>query len=272
MKKALLLFLFPITVFAGADNYPLGSRSAGLGGAGASLSDLWSTSNNQAGLAFVKSTSAGVYYENRFLIKELSLGGAAVVIPVKGGAFGAMMSSFGYSLYTENKYGLSFAKAFGENFSAGIQLDYLTANIADGYGSKGVAAVEIGIQAKPIRNLAVGAHIFNPTRTKIISNELYTERAPMIFRLGMDYKFSEKVVVVIETQKDIDYKPEFKTGIEYKPVKEFYLRAGVSTNPQSSSFGFGFSLKNFKIDISSSYHFVLGFTPNVGLVYEFKKN
>ena len=271
MKKIFFLFLFPITALAGVENYDLGTRSASLGGASVSLSDLWSTSNNQAGLAFVKKFSAGAYYENRFLLKELSLAGGAVAVPVKGGTFGLVLSNFGYSLYSENKYGLSFAKAFGENFAAGVQLDYLTTKIGEGYGSKGLIAGEAGLIAKPVKNLTVGFHAFNISRAKITSTEIYTERVPMIFRLGIDYKFSEKVFVAVETEKDIDYKPEFKVGIEYKLVPEFFLRAGVSTNPNLSSFGFGLNLKSVKLDVSTSFHSALGFTPSLGLAYEFAK-
>ena len=59
---------------------------------------------------------------------------------------------------------------FGENFSAGIQLDYLTTKIGEGYGNNGVVAGEFGLQAKPLKNLTIGAHIFNPSRAKIISS------------------------------------------------------------------------------------------------------
>jgi len=66
-------------------------------------------------------------------------------------------------------------------------------------------------------------------------------------------------------------KPVFKAGIEYKAIKEFYLRAGISTNPALSSFGFGLNLKNLKIDFSANYHQVLGISPQVGLSYVMEK-
>lgn len=253
---------------AGIDNFPLGARSAGLGGASVSLGDVWSASNNQAGLAFVKNFTAGAYYENRFFISQLSLKGGAVALPVKAGTFGLVISNFGYSLYNESKYGLSFAKSFGDVLSAGVQLDYLGTRIAEGYGSKNVVAGEFGIQAKPLKGLTVGAHIFNPSRTTWTSDPVFPERVPTIVRFGMDYRFSEKVFVALETEKDIDYKNNFKAGFEYKATKEFYLRAGVSSNPNLTCLGFGLNLKGFRLDVSSSYHPVLGISTAIGLMYE----
>ena len=255
---------------AGNENFPIGARSSAMGNASVSLSDVWSAHHNQAGLGFIKDFSAGVHYENRFALKELGLKGAVIALPVNGGAFGLSVSNFGYALFNENKYSLSFAKAFSDKFSMGIAMDYLTTRIAEGYGSKGALAAEVGIQAKPVKGLTIGAHIFNPSRAKLA--DYNNERIPTIIRLGADYTFSDKVTIAIETEKDMSQKSIFKAGIEYKAVKEFYLRAGIATNPTLSSFGFGLNLKNFKIDISANYHQVLGFSPQFGLTYVFEKN
>lgn len=264
----LVFFVFS-SARAGNENNLLGARSSGMGNASVSLSDAWSANQNQAGLGFVRDISAGAFYENRFMLKEISVKGGVVALPVKGGTFGLAISNFGYSLYSENKYSLSFAKSFGDKLSAGVAIDYLTTKIAEGYGSKGVLAGEFGIQAKPLKGLTLGAHVFNPTRTKISSYD--DERLPTVFRFGGDYNFSDLVTVAVETEKDLAEKAIFKAGLEYKPVKELYLRVGVGTNPTLTSFGFGINLNNFKIDIAANYHQTLGISPQLGLTYVFKK-
>lgn len=267
------LFVFTFSIFHAPssiahDNSPLGARSSGLGSASVSLSDLWSVQNNQAGLGFLKNTSAGVYYQNQFMLKELGTKAFAFAAPGKHGTLGVCVSSFGYSLFSQNKYGLGFGKAFGKNISAGVMMDYIETSIAE-YGKKGSLVAEAGIQAKPMKELTIGMHVFNPTRTKLAGyNE---ERIPTVMRLGADYKFSDKVFVAIETEKDMDKKAMFKAGLEYKPVKELYLRAGISTNPALNCFGLGLELKHFKLDLSSTYHSTFGFSPQVGLIYEFEK-
>ena len=250
------------------DNSPLGSSSNGIGNASVSLSDVWSVQNNQAGLGFIKEINAGVYYQNQFLLKELGTKAFAFAAPVKGGTVGVCVSNFGYTLYSQNKYGLAFGKSFGDKISAGIMMDYISTSIPE-YGKRSSFVAEAGIQAKPIKNLTIGVHIFNLTRTKLA--DYNDERIPTIMRLGANYKFSEKVFVALETEKDIDKQAMVKAGLEYMPIKELYLRVGVATNPSLSCFGIGINLKKFHLDLSSTYHSVFGFSPQIGLSYRFEK-
>jgi hypothetical protein len=265
----LFFYCLAFSAQAGNEDYPIGARSSAMGNASVSLNDVWSAHHNQAGLGFVRDISAGAYYEDRFLLKELSIKGAVLAFPIMGGTFGMCITNFGYSLYNENKYSLSFAKSFGNKLSAGIAMDYLTTRIAEGYGTRGVLAAEAGIIARPMKGLTIGFHVFNPTRAKLA--EYNDERLPTIIRLGADYHFSDQLILAIETEKDISQKAIFKAGIEYKVVKELYLRAGIGTNPALTSFGFGINLKNMKLDMAASYHQTLGVTPQISLTYIFKK-
>ena len=256
-------FICQLFSFAGDNN--IGARSAGMGNSSVTLSDVWSTGNNQAGLAYLKSISAGVCYDDRFLLLGLGLKGAAIAIPTKAGVFGISTIAFGNKLYSENKYGLAFSKTFGPAVSAGVQLDYLNTKIAEGYGSVGAPVMEMGVQVKLTKQLTLGSHLFNPTRAKLA--DYNNERIPTFMRFGFAYIFSEKVFIDAEIQKDILFKPLFKFGLEYNPKKEFYLRTGFSTDPAKSTFGFGVLIKKIKFDLASSFDSVLGFTPNAGLIY-----
>jgi hypothetical protein len=271
MRSLLLLVCLLFASLANAtDNYPVGARSAGVANASVTYSDVWSTFHNQAGLASLNNISAGTYFENRFLISELGLRSVAIAVPAnKIGAFGLNVSLFGYAVYNEKKAGISYAKKLGDKVSAGIQLDYLNTSFNDElYGSRTSFTVEGGLIAEPIANLKIGAHVFNPTKTKIA--EYGDERIPVIMRFGASYKFSDKALLSSEIEKSSDYNNIFRAGLEYHPVDILYLRCGVASNPSLSCFGFGLKLKQFVIDMSAQYHWVLGFSPQFSLGYEFK--
>jgi hypothetical protein len=72
---------------ASNDNYPFGGSAAGMANAAVTLYDFWSTSHNQAGLSRIENPAVGVYFENRFLVDELSLGAGAFVVPTSSGVF-----------------------------------------------------------------------------------------------------------------------------------------------------------------------------------------
>lgn len=261
------LFLFSSDLTAGNDNHPVGGRSAGMAHSSVTLSDVWAGHQNQAGLIGLKSTTAGIFYENRYLIPELSLKAGIVAMPFKNGVFALSVSNFGFTLYNESKVGLAYAMKISDKVSAAVQLDYLNTQIGEGYGNKSALAGEAGIRAELTDALTIGAHIFNPTRAKL--SEYNDERVPTIMRLGVDYKFSEKVFVSVETLKDMDHKAVFKAGLEYHVIEQLYLRTGISTNPALNTFGFGLELKQFKIDFATSLHSVLGYSPQLSLTYAF---
>ncbi len=263
--------LLPFFALAGNENFQLGSRSAALGGTSACLSDIWAVGNNQAGLGYLKNITLGAYYDNKFLLKDLNTGAAAVAFPIKKmGVLAVSYVQTGNKLYKESKYGFAYARAFGENISIGIQLNYQRVFIGEGYNQrKGFFTGEVGLQAKVLKNLTLGAHVYNPTLTKM--TDYNNERIPVIFKLGMLYKFSEKVFIAVEGEKDLDYKPYMKFGIEYAPIKQIYIRTGISTNPFQNGIGVGLNLGGLKIDVSSTIHPQLGVSPQMGLSYLFGK-
>lgn len=263
-----LISFFSLNIaLAGGDNFPVGSRSASMGNASVTLSDLWSAQHNQAGLANVKSITAGLYVENVYMQSGLNIGALAVAIPAIGGTFGVSTTYFGNELYKDTKFGLAYGKTFGPKFSAGIQMDYLLTTLAENYGSAGAFTFEGGILVALTDKLKAGIHIFNPIRAKLSLNN--DERIPTIFRSGISYTFSEKVLVCAEVEKDIDYDPVIKGGVEYHMIPQLYLRAGIATNPTLSSFGFGLELKKLKLDFSTSIHQTLGISPKFGATYSF---
>lgn len=268
MKRLLLfLFIFSFSLANAGDNPPLGARSQGMAGCGTALTgDLWNTQNNQAGLAFIKNFQAGGFYESRFLVDGLGMKAFATALPTKKGVFGFQMNSLGLAkLYSETKAGISYARTFGPKFAASVQIDYFNTHIAENYGSSSTATGEIGLIAIPVKNLTIGFHIFNPTRSKL--NAGLDERLPTIMRLGTRYDFSEKVFVSLEAEKDVDYKPIIRGGIEYRPIPIFYLRVGAASNPGLMAFGFGIVMKKLRLDVAASFHSQLGFSPSVGLLY-----
>lgn len=270
MKRNFLILtslFFSFIALAGGDNFPVGARSASMGNASVTLSDVWSVQHNQAGLGNLTSASVGLYVENCYMASGVNIGAWAVAIPTKGGTFGVSTTYFGNELYKDTKFGLAFGKAFGPKFSAGIQMDYLYTTLAENYGSSGAFTFEGGILVALTDKMKAGIHIFNPIRAKLA--DYNDERIPTIFRSGISYTFSEKVLVCAEVEKDIDYDPVIKGGVEYHMIPQLYLRAGIATNPTLSSFGFGLELKKLKLDFSTSIHQTLGISPKFGATYNF---
>jgi len=273
MKKIirflLILSCIPFSLHAQWDNNPIGGSASGMGGISLNVQDVWSVNNNQAALGFYNNMSAGIYYENRFGLKELSLKSAVFTLPTSSGNFGVSVNHFGNTNYSELKFGLAYGKSFGEHFSAGIQLDYLSTQITDNYGNSGVITFEMGMMAEIIENLFIAGHVFNPIQVSLADyNE---EKIPSVFRLGLAYKYSEKLFTSFEMEKNINHSPAFCAGMEYQILEQLYFRTGIANNPGRYSIGFGLKLNKFQLDIATTYHQTLGLTPKAAIVYHFKQ-
>lgn len=266
-RRLTYLLLFGIlsinTVFSAQDRRIEEGKAAAMANTSVTLMDLWSIYHNQAGLGYLKNISVGAFHQSGY-IKEQNLQGIAFALPTKTGTIAASYSYYGYSQYNEMQAGLAFGRTFSKYFAAGLQLNYLHTQIAGNYGTANAVNFEIGILSQPVDNLFIGAHVYNPSRSKMGDEEI-----PTIFNLGVSYLFSDKVLLGIGTEKDLNQEAIFKAGIDYKLIEYVSLQAGISTNPAKYSFGIGFHYVNINAHVGFSNHQTLGFTPSFTLSYGF---
>ena len=262
----LLVVIFVNIPVYSADNYLPGSRFAAMAMASVMIPDIWSVSHNQAGLAYLKEINFSVHHENKFVVPQYGLNALAFSIPTKPGSFGGSFYYFGYSKYHEIKTGLAYSKLFGEKFSAGVQINYHSVYISEHYGRSSALSVEGGIMAQPIENLFIGAHIFNPSRSKYNTPD-GEEFLPVTFRLGIGYYLIDRIWIGLETQKETNFNAVWKIGLEIEAINHLFLRGGLGTDPILNTFGIGYEILGLRGDLAFSFHPQLGFTPHFTLTY-----
>lgn len=271
MKKPaqILLFLaFCALQLHATDNYFAGARSVSLANAVVSVSDTWSTFHNQATLANCQSFSAGVFYESRYLIDELSQAAVSIVLPATlNGTLGFSFSQMGKGTFKESKIGLAYAKHLSEKINAALQFDYFTFRFPENDRSYGFPTFEAGVSYKTTQQLTLGFHVFNPIKNGI---ETYygKEKTAAIFRFGGHYQFQDMLMIVFEIEKKTAFKPIVKSGLEFWPVKNLALRVGVSGKPVQLTSGIGYKFAKITTNIAFSYHGNLGFSPSVSVNYQ----
>jgi len=254
-------------MFAGGENLVAGARQTAMGGTNVTSQNVFSAHNNPAGMAFVKELGFGIFASRPFFVKGINNFNLSSVIPVqKIGAFGVDLNYFGFSAYNETRAGFSYARKFGEQVSAGLKFDYLRIGLADN-SAKNLFAFGVGLQYQPFKVFRIAANVYNP-----ISMDVDTkEKLATTFTLGIAYIPSEKLIISIDAEKELDELFRIKAGIEYRPLKPLYLRIGAATNPTLLTFGLGTEFKNFKLDASASWHMQLGISPQLSLIYNIKK-
>ena len=247
---------------------PVAAVYAGLGSYSINHVDVFSFTNNQASLAQMKSASAGVYGERRFMLDELSLYQLAIAVPTNSGNFGVKAGYFGFSDYNESQMGLAYARKLGSKVDIGVQFNYNGIQVS-GYGNSSAINFEIGTIFHLTDRLHAGVRAYNPVGGKYGKNS--EEKLASVYTVGLGYEASDKFFISIEIEKEEKQQANINGGIQYKFLPQFMARAGIATNTSNVYAGVGLFLKTFRLDVVASYHPQLGVTPGLMLIYNFSK-
>jgi len=258
-----LLFLFG-QCFAQASP---GARQIALAHSDVSSSnDVFALFNNPAGLSFLKSREAGLFYSPApFDVKELSNTYAAYCEPTSFGSFGAGFSIYGFDLYKETKITIGYGKKISNTFFAGLTSIYHNVSIKN-YGSKGVLIFNLGAIAKLNDKIGFGFVIENISRSTF-ANE--SNQIPSVLWLGTDLNLGKEISFTAAIRKEIGFNPSIRLGTEYSIIDFLKLRIGVSNEPNTYSGGLGILYDFVQADYAISSHSDLGLTHQFGLIIRF---
>lgn len=298
MLKIYLLFGLCIGVLTTAHaqgNGPglWGARSAGLGHIGSVLeNDGWAGAANAAALGSLTRPTVGVGAENRYLLPALNTASLIVAVPIgyrapqpvapvagvsaavaapeapRYGVVGCTAQRFGGKLYSEQRLGLGYGYQLG-TVRVGARVEVLQTSF-EGLGSRRVVAASLGGQADIIpRKLTFGATLYNLNQARLY--EYQDERLPTVLRAGLAWRASEKVLLLAETEKDVEQDADFKAGLEYQPVPVLAVRAGLSSLMQQLTGGVGLKAGQFQVDYAAAWHEALGLSQQLSVAYVWAK-
>ena len=241
-----------------------GARAAALGNSSASFSDTWSLFNNPGGLGMLEETTAFGGVHNRFGISGLITIHAGIThhLPLGSVGFGAIR--FGDDVYNEQALTLAYGNKLGIT-SLGLRVNYYQLYVEE-FDSQNLITFDFGGITTLTEQVSLGAYIRNVSQSQLRQGS--RQATPTVLYLGATYKPLEKLLLTAEVAKDIDLKPEVKAGLEYQFLKKFSARTGINTGGSQHHLGLGFNSGQLKIDATSSWHPVLGFSHQASVSYQ----
>lgn len=270
MRKICLFsaFVFLInSVNAQSLRRPVAASYIGLGAYSINHVDVFSFTANQAALAQIKSTTAGVYGERRFLLAATNMYSAVVAMPTKQGSFGLQADYFGYKNYNESQLGIAYARSLGSKLDIGIKFNYYSFRIP-AYQNSSAINFEIGVIAHLTQKLHAGIHFYNPVGGKLSKTD--NEKLGSIYKFGIGYEAGDNFIMSAEIVKQEDIAVNVNAGVQYNFARQFFARMGIATENGSPYAGAGISWNNLRLDVSASYHPQLGISPGLMLIVNFK--
>ncbi|MCE1164903.1 MAG: hypothetical protein LWX07_05820 [Bacteroidetes bacterium] len=260
MKRLFLILLFLASGIASAqfENTDVGARQTALNGAFTSLADnSLAIFYNPAGLGQMKNREFSLFYSPApYGLTDLSTAALTYAEPTKYGTFGAAFKTYGFDLYRENNFLVSYGNNYKNRIFYGLNLNLYNLSIQN-YGSATSFGVDIGAMAYLAKFLQWGFYGKNITGSKIGASK---EEIAQVYRTGFTYQPLDNFRFVAEIEKDIKYPVSVIGGIEYNIIDFLDLRAGVGSQPSSFSAGIGINYSLFSFDYSMRKTEDLGFT------------
>jgi len=263
-----------------------GARAAAFGNASVALAgEVWSMGNNVAGLSEMQRPTVGFYAENRYFSPALNVGALTVALPLgraagaaatgptgaaplaartwaRHGVVAVEVQRFGGTLYNETRLGAGYGYRFGQ-ISLGGRVDVLQVSI-EGLGSRRVLLGTLGGQIEVVpQRLSFGASLYNLGQARLARYQ--DERVPTVLKAGLAYRPSTQVLLLVETEKDVERAANFKAGLEYRPVPVLAARLGLASLTEQASAGIGLLAGPFQIDYAAAFQQVLGFSQHLSV-------
>ncbi len=271
---ALPIFLVACAVISGACTQAQtsmqpngGAKGAAMGNVFVGLAGISGIYGNPANLTSIKQWEAQVYAQNRFLLPELKEMGIGLAAPALGGSAGIGLRQSGFSGYREQLAQVCYSRLLGPGFGLGIRFDVGALSIPE-YGNLLAVNGSLGLHAELLPGLIAAVLVDHPLR----QSGILAEFMPTQLGVGLRYEASEKTRILIEWIKGVEHPPAFRAGLDYQLLPILSLQTGIATAPSLFSIGAGLQLSpQFRLDLASSYHQWLGFTPAIGLTFSNNK-
>ncbi len=206
-----IILVFTPSTFAAFNDFGVGARPLGLGGAFVALADDSNASHyNAAGLAYIDKIQFGATYAQRFsgLVNYNTIGG---IVPIGGlGTLGANIGLLAEdsAIYREQTIRISYGRTLIRQLGLGLNLKLFGTTFNEGEASvienpyfaqtsSSAVSLDLGLLAKPINSLRLGVSVENilpadisvyDTEADVLGIETDTaDTVPLNIRAGIVY-------------------------------------------------------------------------------------
>ena len=243
----------------------MGATSVAMGQTGVAVPNTnWAIFSNSAMMPTDETRVS--FYGFRYVgIAEITDMAANVMTPLNWGTVGIGIHRYGFNLFNENRLLLAYKNSM-DRFHYGASVAYTHIFQGGNYGSAGAIGLDLGLAAEIMEDLWFGARITNlnqPTygnTNEELSRELAT---------GLSFMLTPEALITAEIVKDVMFPLSFRSGVQYEVIQSLFIRAGITTEPETYSFGFGYQASSWEVNFALQQHNPLGLSPALDLSVKF---
>ena len=241
-------------------------RTLSIGGGGVTETPLY----NPALLATLTQHRLYANYYNRYSVSELATvsGGFYFINPIL--PVGLEITSFGYDEYRESLFRFSMGKQIAEKWTIGVAVQYslLQSTLFEEYSAR--ISADVGITFRPVENLLTGISVLHLPSVKLGDKAVDNKHiASYLIQAGFNYQVVNNVLITGTAEHREETRLSGSFGMEYIPLDNFKIRAGLQSSPLKPSFGVGYQLSDICLDVGAHFHKTLGVSMGISISFNF---
>lgn len=245
VRKALFIFGLSASLIASAQTP---SRNMAMGYSVAAVSNPFNVNYNP-GLLGTSAQEFGITGQNYYgLFNSFGAGGE---VKKGNGAIGISFSSLSNAILHYYTVGAGYGLKLDEKLHMGVALNYNINNLDIGSG----------VNSKTLTGSIGFAYLFSAKTTfglSIISPEaIFTADSARIkkpqMRFGISQRLSDKVLISADAFYNAQQRLLIGAGIEYSPVKNWFLRGGYNSGYGGFVCGIGAEFGKVKVDLTNAF-------------------
>jgi hypothetical protein len=270
-RTTILTILATLGLWAGTataffEETPVSARQRGMGGAGAAVTDgAWSVFLNPAQLGETTGGRVGVSYVRPFgldFTDRVTLGGG---LPwnTAYGRFGVGLSRFAVTyqdttLLRETRFTVAHGVTLFEDMHSRVSWGW-SASVYDVDLGETVGEVDPGTDTAFSFDVGLLLTVHERTRVGVLVHNLTephigVDHEELARRLitGIAYEPYEGIVTTFEFRNELGRDVQYRGGVEAAVLDDFFLRAGIETDPNRVTGGFGYAREGFTLNYGFS--------------------
>ena len=267
LYKITFVLIFVSTPEMGLAQLTMGADGLALGQATTALqNNSWAIFSNPATINNEKK-SVSFFSLRNYGFVELTDIAASGSFPTSYGIAAFGFHRYGGDLFNETRIRFGYANSWN-NLKFGAVLNYNHISQASPYGSGGALGIDVGITTMLTQGLWLGAKATNLNQPSydFAANEESLSRE---LSLGLSYDLDQNALFLFDIVKDVRFTVAYRGGVEVKVIENLKGRVGVTTEPNTYSFGVGYEATLWEANLVFQRHETLGFSPGIGLNFFF---
>lgn len=225
--------------------------------------DAFASLDNPAALTSLHAVAFGFFAEQRYLVPGLSNAAISAAVPWKRQAAGFHLQHLGTPEAFQSAMALGFAQKLGKLGALGINFHYQM-NRAFGYPSGGALGFSIGTLLQLAAKAQTSFCVTNPHRS--LYNAANTQTLAAAYDLGLGCDLSEHFFLSASIKKVEQTPASVQVAMQYGFADKLLCRLGVSSGTDQFVMGCGYRLGAVRMDVFTSIHAQLGFSPGLQLL------